>query len=237
MSDPDKASVNVPKPDETASRPKNPHTAKEEQTPTSEPNANEVTKRSSRGTIIALIILLVVIAGAVIWASTQSNTAPTAISSTQTTSTNASSTTSQTSKASRKLIDATVYTKDNEATRFTSIANGKPLVINFWATWCPYCVQEMDDFQALVDKYGEHINFAFVDAADGQRETVEAASVFLQEHGYNLPDYYDTSQEAISLYGVTALPATIIADKDGTVVYARPGAIDQQEINAILATL
>ena len=71
--------------------------------------------------------------------------------------------------------DATVYTDLGEPLKLSAIAGGKPLVVNFWATWCPYCVDELPDFQQIVSDYGDRVSFAFVDVADGQRERADDA--------------------------------------------------------------
>ena len=123
--------------------------------------------------------------------------------------------------------DATVYTDLDEPLKLTSIADGKPLVINFWATWCPYCVDELPDFQQIVSDYGDRVNFAFVDVADGQRERAEDAQAWLADNGFDdLPDYYDTSLEASTTFGVYSYPTTVVVSADGEILTVSPGRID-----------
>lgn len=123
--------------------------------------------------------------------------------------------------------DATVYTDLDEPLKLSSIADGKPLVINFWATWCPYCVDELPDFQQIVSDYGGRVNFAFVDVADGQRERAEDAQAWLADNGFDdLPDYYDTSLEASTTFGVYSYPTTVVVSADGEILTVSPGRID-----------
>jgi len=123
--------------------------------------------------------------------------------------------------------DATVYTVDGEAVTLTRIADGRPLVINFWATWCPYCVEELPDFQEIVADYSGRVSFCFLDVTDGSRETVELAAAFLEENGYSdLPAYYDTDLAASIEYGASSLPTTVVVNGDGEIIAISAGMID-----------
>lgn len=134
--------------------------------------------------------------------------------------------------------NATVYTDLGEPLRLTDIADGKPLVINFWATWCPYCVDELPDFQQLVAAYGDQVNFAFVDVADGQREKAEDAAAWLHEQGFDdLPAYYDTSQEAAATFGAYALPTTVVVAANGEILTVSAGRIDVDLMRGALESL
>lgn len=115
------------------------------------------------------------------------------------------------------------------------IADGKPLVINFWATWCPHCIKEMPAFQAAFEQYGDRVSFAMIDTVDGTRETVEDGSAFVFENGFTFPVYYDVKQNAAIDFGVSVMPATVIFDAEGNVVYSKAGAMDIDTLNSLLA--
>ena len=125
---------------------------------------------------------------------------------------------------SDSFADFTVYTADGEQVKLSSLL-GKPTLVNFWATWCPYCLQEFPEMQRAFDDYGDKVNFAMVDATDGVRETVENAKGFLEENGYSFPGYYDLDTEALNAYGVYNFPTTILFDADGTIVFRHAGAM------------
>ena len=134
--------------------------------------------------------------------------------------------------------DATVYTADGQPKKMTEIAAGKPLVINFWATWCPYCVQEMPDFQGIFHDYGDRLSFAFVDSTDGRRETKEAAQTWLAENGLDdLPAYYDTDLDATATFGASSLPSTVIVSAEGEIMMAKAGRINDASMRSALDTL
>jgi thiol-disulfide isomerase/thioredoxin len=103
---------------------------------------------------------------------------------------------------------------------------GKPVVINFWASWCPPCKSEMPEFDKAYAEYGGDVAFMMIDLVDGARETVETGAAYVAEQGYAFPVYYDTSGEAAAAYGVSAIPTTVFVDKDGNVVTGAQGAIN-----------
>ena len=131
--------------------------------------------------------------------------------------------------------DATVYNALGEPLTLTDIADGKPLVINFWATWCPYCVKEMPDYQQLYAEYGERVSFAFVDCTDGSRETQEKAAAWLADNGFDeLPAYYDLDLDAHMKFGASSLPTTAVVSAEGEILTVTPGAIDPDLMRSAL---
>lgn len=103
---------------------------------------------------------------------------------------------------------------------------GKPVVLNFWASWCGPCKSEMPHFEDAYQKYGEDINFVIVNLTDGARETVENASDFIEEQGYTFPLYFDTNTEGAVTYGTYSIPVTYFIGADGVPVAQANGALD-----------
>lgn len=103
---------------------------------------------------------------------------------------------------------------------------GKPIIVNFWASWCGPCKMEMPDFDEAYQTYGNDISFLMVNMTDGSRETVEIASSFIEESGYSFPVYYDTNYSAAITYSVSSLPTTYFIDADGNLIAHARGAID-----------
>ena len=114
---------------------------------------------------------------------------------------------------------------------------GKPAVINFWATWCGYCVKEMPDFQTAYETYGDQIEFIMLNATDGQRETKEIADAYIAEHGFTFPVYYDTTFEAVRACGVTGFPVTLFVSADGEVLRGKAGQIEADDLNSTLEAM
>lgn len=124
--------------------------------------------------------------------------------------------------------DFKVYNAQGEAVQFSDLS-GKPVVINFWASWCTYCVQEMPDFEQAYKDWGSEVLFMMINATDG-RETKEAADAYLEGQDFTFPVYYDSDQEAVSAYGLRGLPATVFIGADGNMVAAREGLITKQQL-------
>ena len=102
---------------------------------------------------------------------------------------------------------------------------GKPVVMNFWASWCGPCQMEMPDFQAKHEELGSEVQFLMINMTGG-RETLDSAQKFIAEQGYTFPVFYDTDSDAAVTYGAYSLPTTYFIDAEGNAVAQATGAIN-----------
>ena len=119
----------------------------------------------------------------------------------------------------------TVYNAEGEPVTLESL-QGKPVILNFWATWCGYCVMEMPDFQAAYEEFGDQIHFMMVNVTDGYQETEATARAFIAGREFTFPVYYDLDLSAASAYGVDSMPVTFFIDAEGMAVAYGRGALD-----------
>ena len=127
----------------------------------------------------------------------------------------------------------TVYTEEGKEVNLLK-QSGKPVVLNFWASWGGPCKSEMPAFEAAYQAQGKDIQFMMVNLTDGYSETQETASAFIDQMGYTFPVYFDLAGEANAAYQITAIPATYFIDKDGNVVASHVGAMDADTLQSYL---
>lgn len=128
---------------------------------------------------------------------------------------------------SRTATDFTVYTESGEEVILSSF-KGKPIVINFWTTWCGYCKLEMPYFNNVYQKEKENVAFLMINETV-QDEKQEAINYIKQEK-YEFPVYYDTKGDAAKVYKVTGYPVTIFINKDFEINKIYQGAISKDRL-------
>ena len=138
-------------------------------------------------------------------------------------------TTAETTAPAVTAPDFTVYDQDGNPVSLSDFF-GTPIVLNFWASWCGPCKMELPDFQEVYDEVGSDVQFLIINMTDGNRETVETASAYLEGQSYTFPAYYDTQFSAAMAYGVSAIPCTYFIDARGCAVARSTGAIDAQTL-------
>ncbi len=134
-------------------------------------------------------------------------------------------------------LDFTVYDANGNAVTLSSLV-GKPVIFNFWASWCPPCKAEMPDLEEAYLEYGDRIHFMMINMTDGSQETVSTAQAYIDGQEYTFPVYFDTDMSAAITYSVTSIPATYFVDAEGNLIAYGKGMLSadniRQGINMIL---
>ena len=132
-------------------------------------------------------------------------------------------------KPKTKAPDFTVLDAGGKPVKFSSMF-GKPIVLNFWASWCPPCKAEMPEFNKVFQELGDNVQFIMVNMTDGQRETVAAGTKYVSDQKFSFPVFFDTKQEAAYTYGIQSIPTTLFIDKDGYIITGAQGSIPESTL-------
>ena len=113
----------------------------------------------------------------------------------------------------------------------------KPAIINFWASWCPPCIEEMPYFQSQYDQHKDEIDFIMLNATGSRpTETIEAANQFLREQNLQLPVYFDPDLKSQIQLGIVTLPTTYVINRRGESERI-VGMLTDSQLNEIVETL
>lgn len=108
---------------------------------------------------------------------------------------------------------------------------GKPLVLNFWAPWCPPCKEEAPALQAVYDRYkGTDVEFLMVSIRDTDKNVAD----FMKDNKLSFPVALDTNAELTSKYSVTGIPTTFFIDRNGEIKRAFTGALKEAQMEEFI---
>jgi peroxiredoxin len=113
--------------------------------------------------------------------------------------------------AQEEAPDFTLKSKENGNVRLSE-QRGNIVLVNFWASWCGPCRDELPKMEAL---YEEYQDLGFEILAINVDDEARKADVLLNDIEVTFPVLYDTSGEVSKLYDVSAMPTTVIIDRDG----------------------
>jgi thiol-disulfide isomerase/thioredoxin len=121
--------------------------------------------------------------------------------------------------------DFTLKSRSGENVKLSE-HRGDVVMINFWASWCAPCRQEMPLLEDMYKKYGD---LGFVLLGVNVEEDSSKASELLREIPVSFPILYDNKNEVTQLYKVVAMPSTVMVDRDGNMRYLHRGYLPGYE--------
>lgn len=122
---------------------------------------------------------------------------------------------------------------------------GKVVFLNFWATWCPPCKEEMPYIEELYKEFGENKKDVIIlgitnpvteENLNGQDKNIDEIKYFLQENNYSFPIVFDRTGIYFDNFKIRAFPTTYIIGKDGEIKTAIPGAMTKQQMLKLINT-
>jgi thiol-disulfide isomerase/thioredoxin len=116
---------------------------------------------------------------------------------------------------------AAVETLDGKPANLSQYVGKSPVLIEFWATWCPNCKQLEPAMDAAAKKYAGKIKFVAV--AVSVNQSPERARLYAEKHALPLEVYFDKKGNAADAYDAAATSYIVVLDKTGTVVYTGLG--------------
>ena len=176
-------------------------------------------KRGSTLTLTALLVVLIALVVVIIFwpveATAHKSVAPTAQQDIEATTL---------IHAGDVAPDFTVEMLDGSRITLSDL-RGKVVLVNFWATWCPPCRQEMSHLQKdVIDRFAGKDVVVLPISRGEKRETVEA---FIEKMGYTFPVGLDGDQSIYKKYASNYIPRSVVVGKDGKVVYVAVGYDEQ----------
>ena len=125
--------------------------------------------------------------------------------------------------------DFTCYDDAGNAVTLNGM-RGKPVVVNFFASWCGPCKMEMPYFDACYAEYGDQVTFMMVNLCAFGNDTKENGKLMVENGGWTFPVYFDTDGDAAIRYAIRSMPTTIFVSADGELKGRHTGMMDRETL-------
>jgi len=106
----------------------------------------------------------------------------------------------------------------------------KPLVLNFFASWCPFCISEMPAFEQVNQRLGSRVQFLGVSQSDGK----QASSNLAHQTGISYPTAIDAQGSLFRAFGGSGMPVTVFIRPGGQIAEIHTGALDQAALTSLI---
>ncbi len=125
--------------------------------------------------------------------------------------------------------DGTFETFDGEQLSLVELS-GEPLVVNFWASWCPPCIAEMPDFERVHADRGDEVRFVGLNTQDSR----EQAEALIAQTGVTYLLGLDPEGALFADFQVISMPSTYFVDADGAIVHRHAGLLTEQQLRDLI---
>ncbi len=141
-----------------------------------------------------------------------------------------------TSQPEREVIMAPEFTLTSSTGEAISLSDyrGKIVFLNFWTTWCKYCLEEMPDFQEAYEKYGDDLQILLVNVTTDENTDRAGVIKWYEQFDYTMPMVLDEDGDVTSQFTIPGYPTTYFIDRDGSVIAYYPGLMSTELIDEVM---
>ncbi|PKM67994.1 MAG: hypothetical protein CVU95_04935 [Firmicutes bacterium HGW-Firmicutes-2] len=141
-----------------------------------------------------------------------------------------------TSQPEREVIMAPDFTLTGSTGEAISLSDyrGKIVFLNFWTTWCKYCLEEMPDFQEAYEKYGDDLQILLVNVTTDENIDRQGVIDWYEQFDYTMPMVLDEEGDVTSQFTIPGYPTTYFIDRDGSIIAYYPGLMSTELIDEVI---
>lgn len=111
--------------------------------------------------------------------------------------------------------------------------SGKVTVLNFWATWCPPCREEMPELENFARQHGSGVAFYAIN----MQEPAAKVTVFLKQNHYTMPVLLDSDGSVAGTFAINMIPTTVVLDRTGIIRFRKTGGVTAAELEEVIKGL
>lgn len=136
--------------------------------------------------------------------------------------------------AAAQLPQVTLRTIDGKAVRTDTLRNnGKPFIIDFFATWCKPCNRELDAISEVYEDWQKETGVTIYCVSIDQAQNIKKVKPLVDQKGWTYPVLLDPNSELARAFGVRSIPFVVACDGDGNIVYKHNGYTEGSETELI----
>lgn len=136
--------------------------------------------------------------------------------------------------ATAQLPAVTLKTMDGQAVKTDTLSNnGKPFIIDFFATWCKPCNRELDAISEVYADWQEETGVKIFAVSVDQAQNIQKVKPLVNNHGWEYDVLLDPNSDLRQALGIQMIPFVLVCDGEGNIVYRHQGYTDGAEIELI----